>query len=496
MKTEYYIDRFKINFSQDYSERQTKLALLEKIYNGSIYDNLPPFYQEYGNSVGSPGGYIPLAERRPSVKYKIAKIIVNELASMLFGESHFPQIRASDKNDQNTSEFLQKITRQSNLRLVMINAVKIGSVGSVAIVVKYLEGQFCFEVLKTKYLTPVFNQFNNTILESLLEKKILTGKQLSEMGYQIKEEDERKDFCLMREWLPDQEIYYLPYKLEDQNNEKFTIQIDEDKSTDHNLGFVPVVWIKNPDEEDASDVDGACIFEDIIDNGIEIDYQLSQHGRLLKYNSDPTLVIKDPSSLMNDQLIKGTGALKLGADSDAKYLQLDSQATDAVLAYVKQIRQMSIEVVRGDRANPDKLLAGNSGKALQMLNKPMISLVDELRISYGEIGLLNIYKMIFSIATNENIDTQKLNINVNADSNNDLILDWPQFYPVTEQDKSTTANTLKTLTDSGNLSHKTAITSIADDYNIQSVDDEIKEIAVDQAALAAQAPKVSKVINA
>ena len=102
MKTEYYIDRFKINFSQDYSERQTKLALLEKIYNGSIYDNLPPFYQEYGNSVGSPGGYIPLAERRPSVKYKIAKIIVNELASMLFGESHFPQIRASDKNDQNT----------------------------------------------------------------------------------------------------------------------------------------------------------------------------------------------------------------------------------------------------------------------------------------------------------------------------------------------------------------------------------------------------------
>ena len=199
MKTEYYIDRFKINFSQDYSERQTKLALLEKIYNGSIYDNLPPFYQEYG---------------RPSVKYKIAKIIVNELASMLFGESHFPQIRASDKNDQNTSEFLQKITRQSNLRLVMINAVKIGSVGSVAIVVKYLEGQFCFEVLKTKYLTPVFNQFNNTILESLLEKKILTGKQLSEMGYQIKEEDERKDFCLMREWLPDQEIYYLPYKLD------------------------------------------------------------------------------------------------------------------------------------------------------------------------------------------------------------------------------------------------------------------------------------------
>ena len=60
------------------------------------------------------------------------------------------------------------------------------------------------------------------------------------------------------------------------------------------LGFVPMVWIRNlPSGTD--DVDGECTFEAAISTIMEMDYQLSQAGRGLKYASDPTLLIKEPA---------------------------------------------------------------------------------------------------------------------------------------------------------------------------------------------------------
>jgi hypothetical protein len=62
---------------------------------------------------------------------------------------------------------------------------------------------------------------------------------------------------------------------------------DDDRSMSHRLGFVPMVWIRNL--PGGRGVDGACTFRAAIETGIEIDYQLSQAGRGLKYSSDPTL---------------------------------------------------------------------------------------------------------------------------------------------------------------------------------------------------------------
>ena len=68
-------------------------------------------------------------------------------------------------------------------------------------------------------------------------------------------------------------------------------EIDEARTVHHGLGFVPLVWVRNlPGPSATGDAnDGACTFRAAIETQIEIDYQLSQAGRGLKYSSDPTL---------------------------------------------------------------------------------------------------------------------------------------------------------------------------------------------------------------
>jgi len=491
MKIDGICQRFQLSFPDYYTERARRLSVFEMFLNGEIYDNLSPFYMEYNGS----SGYVPLCERKPSIIFNIYAVIVSQICSFLFGDNHFPSVKCDESNHSGTAAVLEKIADQSSLKLKMINAVRSGAVGSVAIIVKYIKGKYLYEILKTKYLSPVFEDCDENTLSFLREKIYYSGEELSENGYKIPPENYNKSYCVIREWTNNAEIYYQPFEKGEDGDDNFKLLIDTQRSCQHNLGFIPVVWIKNP-HESKSFQDGRCLFEDIIDIGIEIDYQLSQHGRGLKYNSDPTLVIKDPGRLENEQLIKGTGALMLGQDGDAKLLQIDGSATKAVIDYVDKIRQFALEVIRGDRGNPDKLLSSHSGRALKILNKAIISLVSELRVSYGDLGLKKIYQMILKIESCESIEKFGRDSKIDCDSCCDhLMLDWPSFYEETEEEKQACANTLKTLADAEILSRETATKEISQKYNITDVGAERTAIEKDKQEIKDQSPQIKENIN-
>jgi hypothetical protein len=493
MNIQYYADRFRLTFPDYYTERTKRLTIFEKLLAGTLYDKLVPFYQEWGSGNA---GYIPLVQRRPSIIYNIAQIIVEQVSSILFGENHFPTIKCQDSSHLETAKYIENICAQSNLKLKMLDAVNIGSVGSVAIFTKLIDGRFVFETLKTKNLRPKFALNDENLLLHLTEKEYYRGDELFDNGYNIKKEDFNKDYCIIREWTDKAEIYYLPILKSQAGKEDQALKVDIDRTCIHNLGFVPVVWIRNPHMR-GNGLDGKCIFEAIIDIAIEIDYQLSQHGRGLKYNSDPTLVIKDPTRIDDEKMIKGIGALMLGQDGDAKLLQLDDSATTAVMGFVDKLRQLAMEVVRGDRSNPDKLLGGHSGKALKILNKPLVSLVSEMRIAYGEIGLKSIYKQVLCISNNSSIDIGIIENKIDSHECIDhLLLVWPPFYPETESDLQSIASTLHTLIDSGVMSKETATKEIAPVYKIQDIDEERTIIDKEQEKIMSQMPKIKETINA
>lgn len=459
---EFWSKRFKLNLDSTMTYRQSKLHILKLFYTGEIYRNLQPWYQEYYG-----GNYVKLIDRAPCIIYKIAKIIVEESTAMLFGQEHFPCVVADDSK---ANEFLVEVTDDSSLNYSMLNAAREGAIGSVCIIVKILNGKFYFEVLDTGCLTPVFEIFNPNELKSIVEKKRICGETLKAHGYEIAKDNEKDYFWVVREFTKDHEVYYIPVL--DEGEEKIPLVVDEERTVLHDFGDVPAFWIKNTPCENK--IDGGCTYEDILEMIVEIDYQMSQLSRLLRVNSDPTLVIKDASNLEGSQLVKGVGdALMLGKDGDAYLLEITNASTKSVIDYVRCLREFAVESVRGNRANPDKMSAIHSGKALQMLNAPMISFVEELRICYAEKGLLQIYKRILKIAQSGKYKLDYKNADVPKDKNISLKLDYKDWYPESSQDQLQDAQTLQTLVSSDLLSRETAIKKIADKFNIVDVEKEL-----------------------
>ncbi|MGH3263400.1 MAG: hypothetical protein ACRDNS_15560, partial [Trebonia sp.] len=72
-----------------YPPRTRILDILGRVLNGSLYDVLPYQFQEERTAGGE---YIPLRHRRPSVRYNLSRIVVEDSVSLLFSEGHFPTV--------------------------------------------------------------------------------------------------------------------------------------------------------------------------------------------------------------------------------------------------------------------------------------------------------------------------------------------------------------------------------------------------------------------
>jgi hypothetical protein len=452
----------------DYPERTRTLDILNRVLEGRLYDVLPyRFHDERG--VG--GEYIPLRNRRPSVRYPLCKIVVEDSVSLLFSEGHFPTI---DCPDLRTRATLANICKESSLNLTMIDAATRGSVGSIAILLRVLSGRLFFDVLDTRYLEPVWDLGVPDALASVTEKYKVSRDILCQNGYHVDTDYEEYWFC--RRWDKEYETWFLPTPV----GVPYRPSIDITRTIRHGLGFVPIVWIRNLPGASASQSrnDGACTFRSAIETQIEIDYQLSQAGRGLKYSSDPTLLLKDPGAA-SGQLLKGAGnALIVGEKGDARLLEIGGTASAAVIEYVRSLRELALEAVHGNRSSPDRLTTAQSGKALELMNQGLLWLADNLRITYGEVALVRLTKMIILASQSYQLKVMEAEIHP-LDPGGPVTLIWPPWYPSSPDDRQKDAQTLATLTQAGLLSRTTAVKALCGIYNVEDPADEIVRILAD-----------------
>jgi hypothetical protein len=414
------------------------------------------------------------------------------------------------------------LIKDAKLNEVMLESATAGSVGSVAVHMRVLgderEGyRAYFECNRTTYLTPAFNPKRPDRLVSITELYKITGAAVKAMGYQVSRDDLTVDYWFQRMWDDKAEIWFVPWKVSDQKDleEKGKTYVptrDADKTVTHDLGLVPWVWVKNlpgklrlVDASDASgaskaprysEIDGACTFMAAIDSMIEIEYQLSQEGRGLKYSMDPTLLVKEPAAPTSAAAAKPPGsaggkqrvkspanAMTVGKDGDAKLLEITGEAFKVVLEYVRAIREFAMESVHGSRADTLKLTGAQSGRAMEIMQQALIWLAGRLRVSYGEGALLELLRM--ALAAHEKFPLTlegKPQDKVKADE--PITLQWPRWYEPTATDRQANATTLQLHAEAGHLSRETAVRSIAADYDIEDVDAEIARIAADEKAAA------------
>src|SRR5665213_4576076 len=102
-----------VPYDSDYPPRLRKLTILERVLDGTLYDILPyHFHEERSES----GEYIPLRQRRPSVRYPLCRIVVEDSVSLLFSEGHFPTI---DSADRTVRTAFANIVKETRLNLTM-----------------------------------------------------------------------------------------------------------------------------------------------------------------------------------------------------------------------------------------------------------------------------------------------------------------------------------------------------------------------------------------
>jgi hypothetical protein len=190
-----------------------------------------------------------------------------------------------------------------------------------------------------------------------------------------------------------------------------------------------------------------------------------------------------------------SNAFILGAEDDAKLLEINGKASQAVIDHARYLRELALESIHGNRSNADRVTAAQSGLAMQAMNQPLIWLADMLRIYYGDEGLIPLVRMIILLSNKQKIDVNGSTIKA-MDSNCNLYLKWPDWYPPTPMDKLQQANALRTLKDGGLLSVESAVKSSQEVYGFASVDEEIARIKKDQAELMKMNPQIKENINA
>src|SRR5690349_15131553 len=96
----------------DYPTRARFLDILRRVLEGTLYDALPYQFHEERDAGGE---YIPLRQRRPSVRYALCRTVVEDSVALLFSEGHFPSF---DCEDRAVRSMLSDIAKESKLNRV------------------------------------------------------------------------------------------------------------------------------------------------------------------------------------------------------------------------------------------------------------------------------------------------------------------------------------------------------------------------------------------
>jgi hypothetical protein len=489
----YQVIKKRVEYDKDFPRRAYELTVLKMVLDGSLYSVQPyQFHNEYQTGTGE---YIPIIDRCPSIQCGIGIIrsVVEELVALTWGEDRFPAITVIDNDidDMAMQELFQSITKESHLISLMRDATYKGSIGSVAIRMRILKERLFFDNIETIYLTPAFDPMEPDTLIKVTQKYKVKGQDLADAGYTIKQEALNAWHWFLLTWDTTDETWFIPWLCMEDSYDKPHVPVkDVKRSTSHHLGFVPIVWIKNL-HANFSDIDGECHFEPAIETCIEIDKLLSQSGRGLMYSADPLLLIKENTDPEGKPLVRSSSTiLSVGPQGDAKLLEITGQSTNAILEHVAKLREYALESIHGNRASPDKLSTAQSGRAMQLMHEGLLQVADGLRASYGEYGLITLMKMVVSASN-------KIPIKINGKSipklkqNMELSLRWSEFFTPTQLDLQQQAQYLVGMVQGGIMSRETAIKVLSSDFDIETVEDELKLILAGEVAQDAREAKLA-----
>lgn len=449
-----------------------------------------------------PQSDLKVVQKKPSAPQRLCPSIVDRFTSLLFSEGRLPKVVVED--DEMTDDFLKTVIKRAHFWRTLTQARTYGgSMGSALVTVSLKEGRFTFKAHSPKMV--------HDIVWADVDSKTPAGVLIQYPFEQEHEEiDEKtgrptgkvkKSLYVYRRIIDEEaDLIFRPVRMN--GHQIPPMEIDEQRSFQHNLGFFPGVWIQNlPDDES---IDGIPDCKGAYQMFEMIDRQVSQQNRALLVNQDPTLVISRDSKLdrMGEPLMKGSDhAINVGQGGSATYIEPSASGIAASREFVKDQKQAALEKCQAIFPDPEKVSgAAQSAAAIRLLMAPTLEKASKMRVQYGEAverladvtlrsaraytpgdnytfknsrGVFDLPPRVVQKDPNPNDQDVELETfyEVRMPGNGSMVsLSWGDYFELTPQDKNTQVDGLLKARAGELLDHETAVAKAAPIFDITDLD--------------------------
>jgi len=438
--------------------RTPELEILDAYYESRQYDDL----QDWNEATISPGEYVPTRKRKPRIIYNLPKVLVDKVASKLFGAQVFPTFLVED--DPDDTEFFRSVQQVSNFRRSLMQPGKHLLIsGSVFVRFYLVEGFPVIEHFNAKYCYPVFDETDE--LDSIEIRYVYEDPSDKDAAGRCKKKWYRMVLSKNTDILYDNPEFQSGMAMP-----KFTV-VEENK---HGLGFVQGEWFRT--EKHKFSPDGYSVFGEILDFCDELNYSLSQTSQAVGYSQEPQLTVNNIDEDELDSLIKSSQkAWNLGHEGKAQFLESNLAGAKVAEEQRDHMRTRALDVARVIIHDPEKMAGhAQSGKALEILHGPLVELVDELRTMIEPClrNLLVKLGMALIETSSDVIDVPK----GYQPESVDITLQWPAIFPLTLEDIAQKVAAAVQATTANILSRESATRWIASEFGIENVEEELKKI--------------------
>lgn len=449
-----------------------RMNRLEAYYWGWQYADLEYEWNDYDvfDSEGKKK-VVKLAERKPKIIVDIPKAMVNTVVSFLFSRGRFPDLSGVGEVAQQT---LDVIKRQTRLVSVAKQVAALGNiVGSVFWVFHVFNGRFTLKGYNGKVCYPVFDDADPF---EPVEVRIV-----------YKYKDSNGDWRWFRKDYTREAVILYDNPLA-QSGEVPTFA--EVEASVHDLGFVPGVWVRNLNAElpfPGSEMDGASLYEGqgTLSHFDSVNYMTSLMDRSLMSNLDPQVILKGLTQTDYDRaaLRSSRTPWVLGKDGEASLLEAEGTTYDKAEAFIKARVAAVLKNCRVILMDPSELdIKADSSRALERLFSPMLGLIDEERVNYGEDGMaLLLQKMLRAVDIFKSRGLGIQGIPNGILEGDEVNLSWGNFFEPSDAELKDNLERVVAAVGADLLSQETAVSYIKSDFAVEDAAAELDLIKKEKA---------------
>jgi hypothetical protein len=441
--------------------RDEQLDIYDQYYENRQYDDLMD-WEEAAKS----DDYIKIRERKPRVIFNLAKVLIDKVAAKLVGSSVFPKFIVEE--DPEDTEYFRLVQKVVGFRRALLQPMKHTLLsGSCFVRFYFVEGICKLEHYNSKYCYPKFDDTEE--LDSLTVKYVFEDPDDQDMNGKPKlkwyklEMNKNKDI-----------LYDNPEYREGVTDPDFKV-VEENE---HGLGWVQGEWFRTSKHKFTPD--GDALIGDILDFLDDMNYSLSQTSQAISYNQEPQLTVNNVDADELDELINSSQkAWDLGREGEAKFVESTMTGVEQARESRTESRQFMLEVVRCVLHDPEKMIANaQSGVALNVLNAPLVELIDELRTQMEPQFVNLLIKVGMSmVELSDRGEETALEIKPGfMPTSLDITCQWPAIYPLTIDDIQKKVMTANSAAQAHIVSHATLTKWVAPDFGVENVDEELQQI--------------------